>query len=71
MKDIITKINESKEGISKDNILAIMCAVKTLLNDNANYSLEIKTKKINPDMSQKDIFDAAQIIIDQKIWEIK
>ena len=49
-----------------------MCAVKTLLNDNANYSLEIKTKKLNPDMSQKDIFDAAQIIIiNQKIWEIK
>ena len=45
--------------------------LETLLNDNANYSLEIKTKKLNPDMSQKDIFDAAQIIIDQKIWEIK
>ena len=71
MKQLSKYINEAKEGISKDNILAIMCAVKTLLDDNANYSLEIKTKKLNPDMSQKDIFDAAQIIIDQKIWEIK
>lgn len=71
MKDIITKINESlSDTLSKDNLLAIMCAVKCLMYDNTNFSLELKTKKIKPSLSEKDIFDAAKILIDQDIWEI-
>jgi len=71
MKDIITKINESSSNtLSKDNLLGIMCAVKCLIDDNANFSLELKTKHIKPSLSEKDIFNAAQILIDQDIWEI-
>jgi len=71
MKDIITKINESSSNtLSKDNLLGIMCAVKCLIADNANFSLELKTNKIKPTLSEKDMFDAAKILIDQNIWEI-
>ena len=71
MKDIITKINESSSNIlSKDNLLGIMCAVKCLMDDNANFSLELKTTNIKPSLSEKDMFDAAKILIDQNIWEI-
>lgn len=71
MKNIVEKINESSSNIlSKDNLLGIMCAVKCLIDDNANFSLELKTKNIKPSLSEKDMFNAAQILIDQDIWEI-
>ena len=64
-------IDESKSiEITEQNLLAIMCAVKTLLAKNVNYSLELRTNHINPTISETDSFDFAQVLIDQKIWDI-
>jgi len=71
MKSILDKISESKSAeINEQNLLAIMCSVKTLMNKNANYSLELKTNHINPTISESQAFDAAEILLSQKIWEI-
>lgn len=71
MKDILDKISESKSAeINEQNLLAIMCSVKTLMNENANYTLELKTNHINPTISESQAFHAAKVLINQKIWEI-
>ena len=71
MKNLKDKILESKfPELTQDNLLAIMCAVKALMGENVNYSMELKTNHINPTISEEDAFEGAQIIIDQKIWEI-
>lgn len=70
MKNIQQYINESSNALSKDNLLGIMCAVKCLIDDNANFSFELKTKNIKPTLSEADMFNAAKILIDQNIWEI-
>lgn len=62
MKDIVTKINESKEQELIDNAKAIASAIICLNDDNGNYSLELKTRKINPTLSENDVFKMAENI---------
>ena len=70
LKDMI--LNEFKSAeINEENLLAIMCAVKTLMNFNANYSLELKTNHLNPMISEQEAYHAAKVLLEQKIWEIK
>ena len=69
MKSIVEKINEAKAEYSKDNLLAIMCMIETIAND-GNYSASIKANKLKPSISEKDAYDAAQILMNQTIWKI-
>ena len=70
MKNIVELIKESSQKFSKDDLLGIMCAVKCLQDKNANFTMELKTNKLNPSLHESEMFEAAQILIDQKIWEI-
>ena len=70
MKKLEEYINESKEKFNEQNMLAIMCAVQTIVN-NGNYSLCLKENNVKPTISEKTAFDMAQILLNQKIWEIK
>ena len=70
LKDVI--LNEFKSAeINEQNLLAIMCSVKTLMDENANYSMELKTNNLNPTISEVEAFHAAKVLLDQKIWKIK
>ena len=45
-------------------------AVKCLQDKNANFTMELKTNKLNPSLSEKEMFEYADILINQKIWKI-
>ena len=71
MKDIKTllykaNINESKNEITEDNLLAILCMVRCLLDETCLYSAEIRVNKVNPTMSEDKIYDFAKFLIDDK-----
>lgn len=69
LKDIIV---ESKPAeINEQNLLAIICSVKTLMDENTNYSSELKANHINPTISEWQAYHAAKVLVEQKIWEIK
>ena len=71
LKDFLT-IKEFREStISEQNLLAIMCAVKTLMDENVNYSMELKTNNIKPTIGEYEAFHAAKVLVEQDIWKIK
>lgn len=71
MKDIKTllyeaNINESKNEITEDNLLAILLMAKCLLDETCLYSAEIRVNKVNPTMSDGQIYDFAKFLVDDK-----
>lgn len=69
MKSLVEKINEAKAEYSKDNLLAIMCMVESIVNE-GDYDSSLKANKLKPTISSKEVYDAAQILMNQTIWKI-
>lgn len=71
MKDIKTllyeaNINEGKNEITEDNLLAILLMAKCLMDETCLYTYEIQTAKVNPTMSDGQIYDFARFLVDDK-----
>lgn len=71
MKDIRTllseaTVNEGKNELTNDDLLAILLMAKCILDETCLYSAEIRVNKVNPTMSDGQIYDFAKFLVDDK-----
>ena len=62
MKNINSYIHESNNEELINNAKAIASAIICLNDDNGNYTMELKSRKIKPTLSEKEVFMMAKEI---------
>lgn len=70
MKELKDYIVESKSEFNEQNMLAIMCAVESIVNE-GNYDLSLKAHKVKPTIDENIVFEMANILLKQKICIVK